>query len=353
MDVVNTFIAPDEIRENAVLPKYYQIYAQLKKEIVFGAYRPGARFLSLRDLKAKYGVDLQTARAAIGLLEKDGFLRNRPMSGVYVNKADARAPGISVGNIWFFQPGPEKNHPYFNGILTALQRRAGAKGLKVIVNRDSEPAGFPYWFQPETGDGLVVTGKIDADFVLSLRRYPRLRYVVVGNYDLPEETPNIHTRVKEAVYRAMETIARAGRRKVAVIAGKASIRATKDMMDGVAAAARNGLVDYVGGVFESPEDGYAAMTQLGTASIDSVLVAEPAFLGLCRYVFERKIKYPEKLFVVRYGKNEEYGACEGVAAAVMSNDKDAFAENILDVLFYGGPRRVEVDIDVNAMTPGR
>ncbi len=82
---MTTFLLPEEIRDNGTLPKYRQIYAQFKKELFFGKYNEGDRFFSIRDLRARYGVNAETIRTAVDCLVEDGFIACRPMSGLYVN----------------------------------------------------------------------------------------------------------------------------------------------------------------------------------------------------------------------------------------------------------------------------
>ncbi|MEI7818467.1 MAG: hypothetical protein WCI45_14870, partial [Desulfuromonadales bacterium] len=207
------------------------------------------------------------------------------------------------------------------------------------------------WFRPETGDGLVVTGDIDTQVIRWLQNTPRLRYVVAGNYDLPPSMPNVHIKVAEAVYRAMELSAESGRRKVAVITNPYAKVATREIMAGIGKAAANGLIKKVGEVLDPLEDGYAGMLKLRDSACDSVLVSEAAFFGLCRYVFEHRIKCPEKLCIIRYGKNKEDDIYGDVAAINITSDKMIMAERIMSTLFGGGPLRYELDCDVIKIFP--
>ena len=258
---MDTFILPEEIRENSSLPMYHQIYAQLKKELFFGKHDVGSRFFSIRDLRAKYDVNAETVRAAIDRLVEDGFVTSKPMSGIYVNSTEKRRSGVALGNIWFCQLTGERNYPFYSGILSALQRHADFMGMNVIVNHGNDVSDLERWFRPETGDGLVVTGNIDAPVIRWLQKSPRLRYVVVGNYDLPSGTPNVHIKIIEAVYRAMELCAQSGRHKVAVIANSSAKVAMNDIMSGISRAVEKGLVEKVGEVIDPQEDGYAGTFQ--------------------------------------------------------------------------------------------
>lgn len=64
----------------------------LRAEIDAGVYSPGERVPSYRALMARYGVALNTAQAAVLLLEKDGYVLTRDRRGAYVVERDARKP---------------------------------------------------------------------------------------------------------------------------------------------------------------------------------------------------------------------------------------------------------------------
>lgn len=342
----NSFIRPEDVEGDNVLSKYYRIYLQLKKELYFGDYREGDRFFSLRELRGRYNVHARTVRAAIELLEQEGFLVNRPKSGTYVNDPLQRKPGFSMGNIWFSLLGPQVESPYYSAVIRNLQRQANLKGLNLIINWNPDVAEFDNWFRPETGDGLAVTGTLTKAFVNRLRGIDGLRYVVVGNYDLPGDVPMIHTQIRGAVVKAMALASGAGRRRLAVILGHEHLRATQDTLEGIKDASDAGLIEHVASRFAVPEDGYLGMKALKDADFDCVLVTESAFFGLCRHVFENGIKVPDDLFIIRFGKNEGYDIYEDVAAVNMVSDKTEMARKALDILFVNAEGPSEMDIDV-------
>ena len=344
--MMKTFILPEEIRENACLPIYHQIYTQLKKELFFGNYGVGSRFFSIRDLRARYAVNAATVHATINRLVEDGFVTSRPMSGIYVNSPEERSSGVSMGNLWFCQLTGGRSYPFYSGILAALQKKAELFGMRVIVKNGANVHELERWFGPETGDGLVVSGNIDAPVLRWLRNTPRLRYVIVGNYDLPPGMPNVRMRIEAAVYRAMELCAQSRRRKIAVIINPAAKVAMREIMEGIAKAEAKGLVKKVGEVLDPNEDGYAAMLKLRNSGCDSVFVSEDAFFGLCRYVFEHRSKCQGEFFIIRYGKNEEKDIYGNVAAITVTSDKTIMAERIMSTLFAGGPVLSEMDYEV-------
>lgn len=341
----NTFIRPDEIESDGILTKCAQIHGQLRKELFFGSYSAGQRFFSLRELKKRYDVDPRTIRAALDPLIQGGALVCKPTTGIYVGRRRANAMREFLGNVWFFQPGPDKNNPFYNSILTALQKQAGLQSLKVIVDRNSNEEEFFRWFQPETGDGLVLTGRVNNHFIQSIRQRPGLRYVVVGNYDLPPDTPNIRSKISNAVYKCVKELAKAGRRRLGVIGAPLELRSMCEIREGVDRAIKDDLIDFAEGIFKFPEDGHAGMRQLEDKKIDCVFSTSPAYFGVCRYIFERGVKCPQDLMVVHFGKPDD-DVYSDIASIEMTSDKDVWAVKILDILFRGGPKQIEWGVDI-------
>ncbi len=342
--MTTTFIMPDEIDGDRVLTKYHQIYTQLKKELVFKNYKPGERFYSLRVLCGKYGVDMQTIQSAVDLLLNDGLLYKKPASGIYVNEKTKRSHTLAMGNVWFAQLGEEWNNPYYDGLRTALQTVASRHRLNAIFSRTSNLTEFKTWFQPETGDGLILTGQMDAKIFKYLEQINFSRYSVVGNYELPAGVPNVHTNIKDAVFKALEIASEKNKRKLAIIAGVENRIATQDILSGVKNAEAAGLIEYVDGFFDFSEDGHVAMHKLAKNKFDCVLATEAAFFGLCRYIFEHHIKCPDELFVIRYGNNTGYNYYSDITGLSMTANKETIMEKVFEMLFCNGPRKAEVDI---------
>jgi DNA-binding GntR family transcriptional regulator len=65
---------------------------ELRAEIDTGAYAAGERLPSYRALMARFGVALNTAQAAVQLLEKDGYVLTRDRRGAYVVEREERKP---------------------------------------------------------------------------------------------------------------------------------------------------------------------------------------------------------------------------------------------------------------------
>lgn len=342
----NSFLDPSAIDPDPRYPKYPHVYAQLKQELFFGPYEPGDRFPTFRDLQSLYGMDTQTIRRALDLLTADGLVYRKRGSGVYVQNPANWRSGLSMGTVWFCHLRADKGNPYYQGLLLALQCQARLKRLNVVFHWNADWDSFKEWFQPETGDGLILTGDVDPSFLERLEGNGACRRLALGNYDLPPGFANVHTRVKPAIRQAIAAAAKAGRRRLGIIAGPERLRITRDIVAAIEEAVDSTSMEIVDGVFALPEDGYAGMKTLSGARVDSVFVTEPAFFGLCRHVFENRIKTPDDLFVIRYGRNDEFDFYGGVAAVVLNADKDAIARKGLEILFGNARERYDVDIEV-------
>lgn len=76
-------------------PIYAQLVGQIRTGIVSGAFAPGERLPSVRDLAMEAGVNPNTMQRALTELERDGLVYSQRTSGRYVTEdrqaiADAR-----------------------------------------------------------------------------------------------------------------------------------------------------------------------------------------------------------------------------------------------------------------------
>jgi len=79
---------------------YQQVASAVAADIASGAYAPGARLASERDLAEQYGVSRPTVREAMIALEIRGLVDARPGSGIYVTAtpdSQGPAPELDIG----------------------------------------------------------------------------------------------------------------------------------------------------------------------------------------------------------------------------------------------------------------
>ena len=87
-------------------PIYAQLVGQIRAGIVSGAFSPGERLPSVRDLAMEAGVNPNTMQRALTELERDGLVYSQRTSGRYVTEdgaaiADARH-ALAAGKVQAF-----------------------------------------------------------------------------------------------------------------------------------------------------------------------------------------------------------------------------------------------------------
>jgi GntR family transcriptional regulator len=73
-----------QFRDDA--PIYAQLIIQIKLGIVSGAFPPGARLPSVRDMAAEAGVNPNTMQRALAELERDGLVFSQRTAGRFVTE---------------------------------------------------------------------------------------------------------------------------------------------------------------------------------------------------------------------------------------------------------------------------
>ncbi len=71
-------------------PIYSQLIQQIKQGIVSGAFPPGERLPSVRDLATEAGVNPNTMQRALAELERDGLVYSQRTAGRFVTEDQAQ-----------------------------------------------------------------------------------------------------------------------------------------------------------------------------------------------------------------------------------------------------------------------
>lgn len=87
-------------------PIYAQLIAQIKVGIVTGAFPPGERLPSVRDLATEAGVNPNTMQRALAELERDGLVYSQRTAGRFVTEdkhmIDTAKRGLAESHIRTF-----------------------------------------------------------------------------------------------------------------------------------------------------------------------------------------------------------------------------------------------------------
>ena len=77
-------------------PIYAQLIAQIKVGIVSGAFPPGERLPSVRDLATEAGVNPNTMQRALAELERDGLVFSQRTAGRFVTEDKAMIERVKL-----------------------------------------------------------------------------------------------------------------------------------------------------------------------------------------------------------------------------------------------------------------
>ena len=78
-------------------PIYAQLIEQIKVGIVSGAFPPGERLPSVRDLATEAGVNPNTMQRALAELERDGLVYSQRTAGRFVTEDQTMIEGAKRG----------------------------------------------------------------------------------------------------------------------------------------------------------------------------------------------------------------------------------------------------------------
>jgi DNA-binding LacI/PurR family transcriptional regulator len=305
---VSQYILPGKISRVTTSPVYSQIYSQLKRELALGKYKPGQRFYSYRKLKSIYGVELRTVGAAIDLLTKDGLLEKRAASGIYVADIKQLKGNIpEIGNIWYVVMGEQLSHPFYFNILQGIENEGNRYGLRIIVGIKNGIEEFNQWFQPQPGEGLIVTGEVTRELLIEAAKKCNDNIIVIGNYSFNGNFGRVSTNYYGALQKSLKMAIDYGCQRIGVVSGPMSRMISGDLLQAAedCKALHPDQVESVSSYANMEEDGFQAMTELAPFKPDCILVTEPGFPGIWEYMTLNNLKCPEDIFVIRFGKEAE------------------------------------------------
>jgi DNA-binding transcriptional regulator YhcF (GntR family) len=89
----------DENLDEDKRPASRRVAEMLEAEIVVGKYPPGTQLPSYRQIATDHGIALNTAQAAVRILNAKGQVTIRPGSGVYVRDSADAAGTFDVAQV--------------------------------------------------------------------------------------------------------------------------------------------------------------------------------------------------------------------------------------------------------------
>ena len=260
-------------------PQSRELARVLIHKIHNGEYAPGQRLESIRELAERYGVGRQVVLSAFSLMAKQNYVYTAQGSGTYVNPSLKTGLFYRIG--WFIN----QLTPFGMTVQFAHTYAARRHFNLVLGSNYEENFTLADWLVHKGDlDGVVVSGIVD-DGMLKYPRVHRIPYVVVGNYDISPDHPQINYNVYGSYFDAMSELFGEHRWKsFAVIAGTPDMRADREAVEGIrAAAVKSGLTPDQG-IFEfSSDDGYPEVISALKHNPDVIIFCGSHWLGLLKY----------------------------------------------------------------------
>ena len=114
-------------------PIYAQLIAQIKVGIVSGAFPPGERLPSVRDLATEAGVNPNTMQRALMELERDGLVYSQRTAGRFVTedttRIEAAKRGLAAAHIQNFLEAMGHLGYQKEEIIALVRQEAAEKGV--------------------------------------------------------------------------------------------------------------------------------------------------------------------------------------------------------------------------------
>lgn len=108
------------------IPLYLQLYNSLLEKIESGYYIHGQMLDSERDMASEFGVNRETVKKALTLLEKDRYIERIQGKGTFVSKKNNEALNINNRII----------NKFTNSGITATLKNTGFRSTNKIITKD-------------------------------------------------------------------------------------------------------------------------------------------------------------------------------------------------------------------------
>ena len=137
------------------IPKYQEIADWLKENIRKGTFKSGEKLISEPSLCEKFGISRHTARAAISILEQEGYVVRKQGSGTYVNHFISDAGRKKIGLLMTYA-----DDYIFPTIISSIEEVLSEKGhsmsLRLTQNKVEHERSQLLAFLSDDINGLIV-----------------------------------------------------------------------------------------------------------------------------------------------------------------------------------------------------
>lgn len=268
-----------------IIPNASQ-YSLVAKDIIQkihdGAYRPGCKLESVRDLAARYGVGRQVIVSAINFLSCHNYIYTEPKRGVFVNQR------LDVGlyyRIGFFVNDANMG-PAGNCMFEIYNEARRNNYFTVLGCNFEEDFTISTWLDHKKNlDGVIISGSVNDEILRQVERY-HIPYVVLGNYSISARHPQVTVDVRSiAKKKLIKSLLKFADKCIAVLLGPKHEKAACEAANGFADAIKESGAVYEPSLIKHCDgEGYKEVARLLEHDKPDVIYVHGAQrLGLSRY----------------------------------------------------------------------
>ncbi|MBN1435835.1 MAG: GntR family transcriptional regulator [Sedimentisphaerales bacterium] len=218
------------------LSKYQVIARNLVDQISNGALSPGERLESENELAVQYGVSRITARQALAVLEKEGYVKRKRGKGTYVSSSIGKTKADSSGKmrqVTFVVADYSLTDYYTLAEIAAAERWLVDKGIAFslsIVTVDDIIAGeLPPVVKNNLCDGLIFD-LIECNLYMPMFLQTNIPMIALGNHRISPCFSYVRCSVEKMIHQAWKTLLSRYSQPVAFIGGPPDFELSQEAM---------------------------------------------------------------------------------------------------------------------------
>ena len=262
-------------------PLYMTVVEDVIRKIHDGIYRPGAKLPSVRKLAADYGVGYRVVHYAFRALATRHYLYTEPKRGVFVN------PGLKTGRFYRIGFVYSGTNPMADGAIMQAVYNCAYEHLYEAVLLDNFRSGENVTELIRRDlhfDGFLVSGDVNEPLLQELRQF-HVPYVVLGNYAISAEHPQVRVDLLNQLFRKLTGYFRPFRgKRIAALMGDPSYEADRESIQALRlAVAEAGAVIPDELIASTNSDGYPECCALMERNPDVLYIHGDARSGYWKY----------------------------------------------------------------------
>lgn len=317
-------------------PKSKQIYNLIVKRISDGEVKPGDFIDSVRDMAEKFNVSRQAVCTAYDRLAEENIIIREIGYGTYVNPKLC-IPGMKRRlRFGYYVHWDNLENKFYNAVYHGCTRR-GFELDHDVVNIPWSP-GFDIVSQKDKFDAFVVTGAVDDELCVEMKS-AGMPFVIVGNYDLREESECIRFPLHDSISNLLADVGAATAGGIGAVLGDRNLPSTREIAGAIRGFSLNKKIAWDEGNIVYSNSTYAYLEILERSRRhrtwpDMMICTMHSFFGFARYIYEKRLdakNYPKLVVKVNDKSFLPLPYSDLVYAVALDHD-DRFGEAAVDRL---------------------